>query len=99
MSKFITALLSLSLMIGLSSASAEVISITDPRYQVPNDESGVVRPTQGMSMQTVEQRFGQPEQKISAVGEPPISRWIYPDFVVFFEHNLVIHSVVPREQP
>lgn len=99
MSKLSTVLLSLSLLIGLSTASAEVISITDPRYQVPNDPSGVVRPTQGMSMQTVEQKFGQPEQKVPAVGEPPITRWIYPDFVVYFEHNLVIHSVVPKEQP
>lgn len=99
MSKFSTTLLSLSLLIGLSTASAEVISIADPRYDVANDASGVVRPTQGMSMQTVEQRFGQPEQKFEAVGEPPITRWVYPDFSVFFEHNLVIHSVVPREQP
>ena len=99
MPKLSAALLSLSLLAGLSSVSAEVISITDPRYQVANDASGVIRPTRGMSMQTVEQRFGQPEQKVAAVGEPPITRWIYPEFSVFFEHNLVIHSVVPREQP
>jgi hypothetical protein len=51
-----------------------------------------------MSMATVEQKFGQPEQKMSAVGQPPIARWIYTDFVVFFENNLVIHSVVPHIQ-
>ena len=28
--------------------SAEVISIADPRYNVPNDNTGVVRPTRGM---------------------------------------------------
>lgn len=99
MRKLNTILLSLSLVTGLSTASAEVISITDPRYEVPNNTSGVIRPTQGMTMQAVEQHYGQPEQKVAAVGEPPISRWVYPDFVVFFEYNLVIHSVVPREQP
>ncbi|MDF1588831.1 MAG: hypothetical protein P1P93_06690 [Gammaproteobacteria bacterium] len=75
---------------------AEVISITDPRYDVPNSVEGVTRPVQGMTMASVEKKFGQAVQKSAAVGEPPITRWTYPDFVVFFEHNLVIHSVVPH---
>ena len=79
-----------------SISQAEVISIADPRYDVPNSAEGVLRPTQGMSMSSVEQQFGQPEQKKPAIGEPPITRWIYSDFSVFFEHNIVIHSVVPR---
>lgn len=76
--------------------TAEVISITDPRYQVPNDESGVVRPTRGMSMNAVINQYGEPKQKHNAVGEPPITRWVYPEFVVFFEHSTVIHAVVPK---
>lgn len=92
-----------SLLAGLilSTASlsyAEVISIADPSSQVPNSTEGVLRPTQGMSMALVEQKFGQPEQKTQAIGQPPITRWIYKDFVVFFEYNLVIHSVVPHKQ-
>ena len=75
---------------------AEVISIADPRYDVANSSEGVIRPTRGMSKANVEQQFGQAEQQSAAVGEPPISRWVYPDFVVFFEYNTVIHSVVPR---
>ena len=87
-----------SLLLSASTISqAEVISITDPSYDVPNSAEGVLRPKQGMTMAHVEQQFGQPEQKIPAVGEPPITRWIYKDFNVFFEHNLVIHSVVPRK--
>lgn len=77
-------------------SQAEVISITDPRYDVPNSAEGVIRPTQGMSMESVEQKFGQPEQKSAPVGEPPITKWTYSDFVVYFEYNLVIHSVVPH---
>jgi hypothetical protein len=30
------------------------------------------------------------------VGAPPITRWDYADFSVFFEHNLVIHAVARR---
>jgi hypothetical protein len=80
-----------------NTAQAEVLSIANPSYQLPNNESGVLRPTQGMSMAEVEQKFGTPEQKFAAVGEPPISRWQYSDFVVYFEHSSVIHSVVPRD--
>lgn len=75
---------------------AEVISIADPRYDVENSSQGVLRPTRGMSKTSVEEQFGQPEQQFDAVGEPPISRWVYADFVVFFEYDTVIHSVVPR---
>jgi hypothetical protein len=75
---------------------AEVISIADPRYNVENSSQGVLRPTRGMSKASVEQQFGQAEQQFDAVGEPPISRWVYSDFVVFFEYGTVIHSVVPR---
>lgn len=86
------------LLLSLSAVQAEVISITDPRYEVPNSSAGVLRPTQGMNMADVEAKFGTPEQKLPAVGEPPITRWIYPEFEVFFEHELVIHSVVKRKQ-
>jgi hypothetical protein len=46
-----------------SSAQAEVISIADPRYDIPNSEAGVERPVQGMDMAAVEAKFGAPEQK------------------------------------
>ena len=54
------------------------------------------RPTRGMSEANVEARYGAPVAKIAAVGEPPISRWEYPGFIVYFEYNLVIHTVVTR---
>lgn len=82
------------LLLTITAAQAEVISIADPRYDVPNSESGVLRPTQGMNMTQVEQKFGAPETKVPAVGDPPISRWVYPEFSVFFEYDKVIHSVV-----
>lgn len=99
MSKISAILAGLFLLSGMSVSQAEVISIADPRYDVPNTADGVVRPTQGMSMQVVEQLYGPAQSKSAPVGDPPITRWAYKNFVVFFEHNLVIHSVVPREQP
>jgi len=45
-------------------------------------------------MDQVAAKFGSPTTKVPAVGQPPISRWDYPGFVVYFERNYVIHSVV-----
>jgi hypothetical protein len=52
------------------------------------------RPTRGTTMATVEQRFGTPTDKLTAIGEPPITRWEYPGYTVFFEYEHVLHTVV-----
>ncbi len=57
-------------------------------------QSDVSTPARGMSMDQVASKFGTPVTKVPAVGRPPISRWEYPGFVVYFEHEHVIHSVV-----
>lgn len=57
-------------------------------------ESDVATPARGMTMNQVATKFGTPVSKIPAVGKPPISRWEYPGFIVYFEADHVIHSVV-----
>jgi hypothetical protein len=52
-----------------------------------------------MSMESVEAKYGAPSRRVPAVGgataaQPPITRWEYPGFVVYFEHNKVVHTVV-----
>lgn len=51
------------------------------------------RPARGSSMARVESRFGAPTGRSGPVGQPPITRWEYPGFVVFFEYDHVVHSV------
>ena len=51
------------------------------------------RPARGKSMASVEARHGAPTTRSSAVGRPPITRWDYPEFTVFFEFDHVVHSV------
>jgi hypothetical protein len=53
-------------------------------------------PERGMTMDGVESRYGTPSQKLAPVGDPPITRWEYPSYVVYFEHRHVIHSVARR---
>lgn len=57
-------------------------------------DRNVPRPKTGLSMAQVSSRFGEPDQKIAAVGNPPISRWVYSAYTVYFENDKVIHSVL-----
>lgn len=50
-------------------------------------------PRRGTPMERVRERLGSPEATRDAVGDPPITRWEYDEFTVFFEHEHVIHSV------
>ncbi|WP_435101309.1 hypothetical protein [Arhodomonas sp. AD133] len=53
-------------------------------------------PVNGTAMSTVESRYGEPESREGPVGDPPITRWDYAEFSVYFEHDSVIHTVVRR---
>jgi len=83
----------LALLCGLTatgSALAETLVVND---QVTLRESTVDRPKRGSTMAEVEKRFGAPVEKHPTVGQPPITRWDYAGFSVFFEHDRVIHAV------
>lgn len=51
-------------------------------------------PDNGLSKADVESKFGAPKQKHNAVGNPPISRWDYETYSVYFEHDRVLYSVL-----
>ncbi len=51
------------------------------------------RPARGLTMDRVLDVWGKPQTQHAPVGDPPITRWDYPDFSVFFEYSRVIHSV------
>jgi hypothetical protein len=72
-------------------AQADIIAV-DSGIAV-RDSNGIA-PARGMTMSQVSSKFGAPVSKVPAVGNPPISRWEYPSFIVYFEGDHVIHSVV-----
>jgi hypothetical protein len=72
-------------------ATADMVAVD---HGIAVKESDVNTPSRGMTMSQVASKFGEPVTKVAAVGKPPISRWEYPGFVVYFEHEHVIHSVV-----
>lgn len=50
-------------------------------------------PQRGMNMTDVALHYGEPEKKLPAVGQPPIVRWVYPQYTVYFQDDYVINSV------
>jgi len=73
------------------SAVAETLVVDD---HVTLRESSIERPKRGTTMNQVEAHFGAPAERHPTVGKPPITRWDYAGFSVFFEGDRVIHSVV-----
>jgi hypothetical protein len=61
-----------------------------------NPAAGGDHPNRGSSMATVESRYGAPTSRHAAVGKPPITRWDYPQFSVYFENDRVLHTVLVR---
>lgn len=85
----LSALTGLAIVIGSPFAQADELN-TPPAPQA--DPAN--HPARGMSMEKVEATFGAPAQRIPAVGQPPITRWEYPGFVVYFENHTVLHTVI-----
>jgi len=71
-------------------------TITVPVGSQSASKQSVNRPNMGMKGTDVVSRFGEPVAVNSPVGDPPISRWEYADFYVYFEYDRVIHSVLKQ---
>ena len=87
-------LLAGGLFAGNISAQTPQIDGTDGADSLAYDESS--RPTRGMTQARVEARYGAPQMTDDAVGDPPISKWHYEKFVVYFEYDRVVHAVLKR---
>lgn len=81
----------------LSTVHAEVLAVPDGV-----GESALTLPAKGEAQASVLSRYGEPAKRYAAVGgssaaQPPITRWDYPGFSVFFENSHVVHAVVPGQ--
>ncbi len=79
-----------ALLLGGAPAEADTLLIEGVTAAGPTASE---RPARGTSMARVESLFGAPARREGPVGQPPITRWEYPAFIVFFEHSHVIHAV------
>lgn len=73
----------------VQSAIAETVAI--PGHTASDQVQ--VMPVRGVNMDSVLTEFGEPIQRYDAIGEPPISEWVYDSFRVYFEYEIVLHSI------
>lgn len=88
-----TILIALSLGFAVN-AHAQDLDVSARDQSSTFDQAG--KPTRGMTQAKVEANYGSPQNSRPAVGDPPITRWEYANFVVFFEYDKVIHAVTKR---
>lgn len=62
-------------------------------------QAGTPLPQRGDSRRQVLERFGLPDQEHPPVGRPPIRRWDYRDFSVYFENDRVLDAVRELRRP
>lgn len=69
--------------------------------RVPISEQGrgaaIETPKSGITQASVEQKFGAPQAVHGPVGDPPITKWVYSSFTVYFEYDRVIHTVIHHQ--
>ncbi|MGN0921378.1 MAG: hypothetical protein ACI4NJ_06635 [Cellvibrio sp.] len=71
-------------------AQADVIKIPIGEQNSDHDSK---LPQRGTLKSKVLAEHGEPTKKYAPVGNPPITRWSYTDFDVYFEYDHVINSV------
>ena len=85
------------LVLGVALVVASLGAAAAARAQAPTAAPAAAStPTRGMTMCQVERQFGAPSERHAPVGQPPITRWVYADKVVYFEYDHVVHAVVVR---
>lgn len=83
----------LSVVLGLFAAAAHADTLLIERREAGE---AMPHPARGDLMSKVESTFGPPLHRVGPVGEPPITRWVYESFTVFFENSHVITTVVNK---
>ena len=83
---------------GLAGALSSAALFAQEQPQASNTvaTSAPATPARGSTMENVRSKFGAPSQEQPAVGTPPITRWEYPGYVVFFENDRVLHTVLVK---
>jgi len=52
-----------------------------------------ILPKRGISMERVLEKYGEPDKRYGPIGDPPITEWVYGSFRVYFEYEIVLHSI------
>lgn len=87
----------LALLIAAVGLALPVPGMADTLTLTAGPAAALPLPGNGMSMNDVLRRYGAPLRRLPPVGRPPISRWVYDRYTVYFEHDLTLTAVVHRQ--
>ena len=83
----------LAVFAAIPRAMADVLLIEDVRQA-----DRMQLPENGLSTAEVRAAFGAPAATHPPVGDPPIARWDYDGWSVYFEYDLVLFTVLHKGQ-
>jgi len=77
----------------VGTAVADVLLIEEVRQA-----ESMQLPDNGMKKSEVRSSYGDPAKIHNPVGDPPITRWDYQNWSVYFEYDLVLFTVLKKGQ-
>jgi hypothetical protein len=89
---------------GLCGVAAQADELAVPAIEGTSAPKPLVLPQRGQSQATVLREFGEPKLRHAPAGggapkHPPITRWDYDGYSVFFEHTTVVDVVIKGDPP
>ena len=81
----------LAMPLALPTAMADVLLIEQVRQA-----ERMTLPVNGETKTAVEARYGAPVSRSGPVGDPPISKWEYQRWSVYFEYDRVLFTVIHK---
>ena len=92
------------LLCGLAVSTAGADELAVPALEGHAAPKPLVLPHRGQSQATVLREFGEPLQRHAPAGggapkHPPITRWDYAGYSVFFERTTVVDVVIKGDPP
>ncbi len=81
----------LAMPLALPTAMADVLLIEQVRQA-----ERMTLPVNGETKAAVEARYGTPVNRSGPVGDPPISKWEYQRWSVYFEYDRVLFTVIHK---
>lgn len=104
MKRIATSLLAASLALAVAPLLLPAPAHAETLRMKVHQEQSMNLPRRGMTMAEVKRTYGAPLRILPTRGgsskyQPPIHRWEYAKYVVYFEYSHVIHSVVRTPGP
>jgi hypothetical protein len=104
MNRIATSLIAVSLALGVAPLLLSTPAHAESLRMKVQQEQHYNLPKRGMTMAQVKREYGAPLKVLATRGgsskyQPPIHRWEYAKYIVYFEYSHVIHAVLRTPGP